>query len=576
MGLNTALNIGQSALSASSLGIQIAGNNIANVSTPGYSRQLARLVPLRGDSQSWNAGSGVGIAAVQRQVDEAIEARLRTSTASAAYASAQSTIYSQVEDTLGELGKNDLSSQLSSFFSAWSERANQTNSNSSVVQQGDQLAAFLQNLRGDLVSQRSQIQGQLAGAVTRADQLLSSIADLNGQISQAEVGGQPANTLRDQRNSAVKELSGLIDVSVVDRGQGGFDVLTGSTPLVLGTQSRGITLKHDVVNGQQTVSVATKVNSQTLTPSSGQIAAFGTGSTSAIDDAISRVDTLASNLIYEVNKFHATGANAAGLTTTSSVAGFTLADRTKAFNDPTNLSAQGLAHAPTNGGFIVRVRNSNTGAEQTVRINVDLDGINNAGQPGTADDTSPESLRAQLDGVTGISASFSPDGKLQVNADQGFEFNFEDDTSNALASLGVNAYFTGGSAKDIGVRSDLKTDPNLLTAGRYQNGAFVENGTALALAGLQDKGVASLGGRTLQQSWRDSYQEIGAGAAQAKTLADAAGTVRDSLESQRSAVSGVSIDEESINLLSFQNQYSAAAKLISVTDQLTQTVINLV
>lgn len=136
MSLNAALNIGQSALSASSLGIQIAGNNIANVSTPGYSRQLARLVPLRGDSSSWNVGSGVGIAAVQRQVDEAIEARLRTSTASAAYASAQSTIYSQVEDTLGELGKNDLSSQLSSFFSAWSERANQTNSNSSVVQQG--------------------------------------------------------------------------------------------------------------------------------------------------------------------------------------------------------------------------------------------------------------------------------------------------------------------------------------------------------------------------------------------------------------------------------------------------------
>ncbi|MBI1191383.1 MAG: flagellar hook-associated protein FlgK [Tepidisphaera sp.] len=576
MSLNAALNIGQSALSASSLGIQIAGNNIANVSTPGYSRQLARLVPLRGDSSSWNVGSGVGIAAVQRQVDEAIEARLRTSTASAAYASAQSTIYSQVEDTLGELGKNDLSSQLSSFFSAWSERANQTNSNSSVVQQGDQLAAFLQNLRGDLVSQRSQIQGQLAGAVTRADQLLSSIADLNGQISQAEVGGQPANTLRDQRNSAVKELSGLIDVSVVDRGQGGFDVLTGSTPLVLGSQSRGITLKHDVVNGQQTTSVATKVNSQTLTPGSGQIAAFASGSTSAIDDAISRVDGLASTLIYEVNKFHATGANAAGLTTTSSTAAFTLADRSRAFNDPANQSAQDLAHAPTNGGFIVRVRNTNTGAEQTVRVNVDLDGINNAGQPGTADDTSPEGLRAQLDGITGISATFSPDGKLQVNADQGFEFNFEDDTSNALASLGVNAYFTGGSAKDIAVRSDLKTDPNLLTAGRYENGAFVENGTALALAGLQDQGVASLGGQTIQQSWRDSYQSIGAGAAQAKTLADAAGTVRDSLESQRSAVSGVSIDEESINLLSFQNQYSAAAKLISVTDQLTQTVINLV
>lgn len=576
MSLSGALNIGQSALSASSLGIQITGNNIANVSTPGYSRQVARFVPLRGDSSSWNTGSGVGIAAVQRQVDDAIEARLRTSTASASFASAQSTIYSQVEDTLGELGKNDLSSQLSSFFSAWSERANQTNSNASVVQQGDQLAAFLQNLRTDLTNQRDQIQGQLGGAVTQADQLLSTIADLNGQISQAEVGGQPANSLRDQRNSAVKDLSGLLDVTVVDRGSGGFDVLTGSTPLVTGSESRGITLKNEIINGQATVSVATRQNSQRLTVSSGQIAAFSGGSASAIDDAINRVDNLSSTLIYEVNKFHATGANATGLSTTSSNVAFPAIDRTKAFNDPTNQTIQDLAHRPGNGGFIVRVRNTATGAEQTVRINVDLDGITNAGTPGTADDTSPESLRAQLDGVTGLSAAFTPDGKLTVNADQGFEFNFEDDTSDTLASLGVNSYFTGTSARDIGVRNDLKNDPTQLTAGRYENGTFVENGTALALAGLQDQGVASLNGRTIQEGWRDDYQAIGANAAQAKSLADASGVVRDSLESQRSAISGVSIDEESINLLSFQNQYSAAAKLISVTSQLTTTLLNLV
>lgn len=576
MSLSGALNIGHSALSASSLGIQIAGNNIANVSTPGYSRQVARFVPLRGDSSSWNTGSGVGIAAVQRQVDEAIEARLRTSTASASYAGAQSAIYSQVEDALGELGKSDLSSQLSSFFSAWSERANQTDSSASVVQQGDQLAGFLRNLRSDLTNQRSQIQGQLSGAVTRADQLLSSIADLNSQVSQAEVGGQPANTLRDQRTSAVKELSGLLDVTVVDRGSGGFDVLTGSTPLVTGSESRGITLRQEVINGRQTLSVATRQRSQRLNISSGQIAAYSGGSASAIDDAINRVDTLGSTLIYEVNKFHATGANATGLRTTSSSVAFPAINRTKAFNDPTNQTIQDLAHPPTNGGFIVRVRNTNTGAEQTVRINVDLDGIKIDGTPGTADDTTPEGLRSQLDGVTGLSASFTPDGKLTINAGAGFEFNFEDDTSNALASLGVNSYFTGTSARDIGVRDDLRSDPSLLSAGRYEHGVFVENGTALALAGLQDQGIASLGGRTIQAVWRDDYQAIGASAAQAKSLADAAGVVRDSLESQRSAISGVSIDEESINLLSFQNQYSAAAKLISIADQLTQTLINLV
>lgn len=576
MSLTGAINIGQSALSASSLGLQVTGNNVANVSTQGYSRQVTKLVPLRGNSQAYNSGTGVGIASVQRQVDEAIQARLRSSTANSSFANAQSTIYSQVEDTLGELGKNDLSSQLSSFFNTWSGRAGQSTTNASVVQQGTQLSGFLQNLRTELTSQRSQIQSQLSGNVTRADQLLSTIADLNTQVAQAEVGGQPANTLRDQRDIAVGELAGLLDVTVVDRGGAGFDVLSGSTPLVLGSQSRGISLRSDLINGQQTVSIATKVGSQSLNPTSGEIAAYANGTTQIIDNAVSKLDKLASNLVYEVNKLHATGASANRLTTTSSAAAFASTDQTKALNDPSNRTTQGLSNQPTNGGFLVRVRNGANGPEQTYRINLDLDGVTNTGAPGTSDDTSAEGLRAQLDGVNGLTASFTPDGRLTVNAEPGFQFSFEEDSSNVLASLGVNSYFTGGSARDIAVRTDLSNDPSQLSAGRFTNGNYSENGTALALSNLRDKGVAGLGGQTIQGSWRESYQSIGSDAAQAKSLAEAAGVVKDNLESQRSSVSGVSLDEESINLLAFQSQYSAAAKLISVADQLTQTLINLV
>jgi len=224
----------------------------------------------------------------------------------------------------------------------------------------------------------------------------------------------------------------------------------------------------------------------------------------------------------------------------------------------------------------VNVRDRATGTTTSVRINVDLDGITNAGTPGTSDDTTAADIQSQLNAVPGLSASFTSDGKLQVNAAQGFDFSFSDDSSGALAVMGVNAYFTGEDARDIGVRSDLVSDPTQLTTGRDINGQFVENGTAIAIAGLQDASIPALGGQTLQGLWRTAVQNVGANSAAATTAADAAAVVFSSLDAQRSAISGVSIDEESINLMDFQRQYQAASKIISVADQLTQELMQLV
>jgi flagellar hook-associated protein 1 FlgK len=244
MSLTGAMNIGRSALNASSLGIQIAGNNMANAATPGYSRQRGILSSLRGDGTplGMSIGSGVRMQAIQRQVDEALQTRLRASNSNSAAADTLSSVYSQVETVLGELGDADLSSELSSFFRVWSERANQTKSSASVVQQGDKLAQFIRRVRSDLSGQRTQVDAQLDGSVARANELLSTIANVSQQIQETEFGGNPANTLRDQRDQALEQLSQLMEVSVVDRGAQGYDVLVGSTPVVMGSQSRGIEL----------------------------------------------------------------------------------------------------------------------------------------------------------------------------------------------------------------------------------------------------------------------------------------------------------------------------------------------
>ena len=578
MGLTSSLYIGSSALNASQLAIQVTGNNLANAATPGYSRQIARLTPMRGDAQTLglSVGTGVRVAAVRRQVDEALQARVWSGLSGESLASQQLTVLSQLESTLNELTGQDFSSELRAFFNSWSERANLSQSSAVVVERGVRLASFVQRLRADMTGQREQIDRQLAVEVERADALLTEIAGLNGAIAEAEsAGGAVANELRDRRDHLITELSGFLDVSVVEQASGVVDVLVGSTPIVLGARVRGIELKRQTVNGEPRVAVALKEDGQELAVSEGRIGGMLRSRAGDISDTIAQLDRVASQLIFQVNRIHSMGANAHGLTATTGTLALATADRNVALNDPQNSTAS-LPFRATHGGFLVRVRQAATNSTEEVFIKVDLDGKTASGAPGFGDDTSAESIRASIDAIDGVRASFTADGRLSISAETGFEFSFGNDTSGALAVLGVNSFFTGRDASDMGVRSDLSANPSRLMTGRIVNGALVENATALQIAGLEEAALPALGGRSLGQTWLDSVQRVGVATQSAQTRADAATLVREGLEAQQQAVSGVSIDEESINLITFQRQYQGAARFVSVVDELTQVLISLV
>ena len=577
MSLTDAIQIGRSALSAAQIGIQVAGNNMANAATPGYSRQVARYLPARGDQSipGIQIGNGVLVRSVQRQVDNALQGRLWNGGSDFFSAATKSGIFSQIEAALGELGDHDLSSELSAFFNSWSERGNQTQSSAAVVQQGDRLAGFIKNLRSQLVDQQRQIDDQMGATVSRGNELLRQVAQLNGTIAQAEVSGATANTLRDQRDGILSELASIMDINVVDHGQQGVDVLVGSTPVVLGGAVRELQVKRTVVDGETQIAIATAADGQTLNITSGALGALVGSRVSAVAGTIDKLDRLASQLIFEVNKLHSTGVNAAGLSSTMGTLAFGASDRNLALNDAGNQITSRLPFAAKNGYFTVNVRNKDTGAVESVRINVDLDGINAGGAAGTTDDTSAADIVAAIGAIPGLTAGFTADDKVSVQAATGFDFSFADDTSGAVALLGLNSYFKGTDGTDIGVRADLVSDPGLLTAGRMVNGQFVENGTAMEIAGLQSRGLPGLDGQTLQGLWRESVQEVAGQASAADTAARASAVVLESLESQRAGISGVSIDEESINLLEFQRQYQAAAKVISTAQELTNILLGI-
>jgi len=577
MGLFSAMQIGRSALVSSQIGIQVAGNNMANAATPGYTRQQLFLSPNRGQVVgNYSLGRGVGIDAVERQIDEALQARLRNGIADQSSASALSDVMTQLETVLGELSGSDLSSQMGSFFDTWSEATNLISSQSVAVQEADAFARFIRDLRSDVGQIRTQIENQIDARVGRADTLLSEIAALNGEIASSESGGATANELRDRRDKALDDLAEMMDISAVEQPGGAVDVLVGSMPVVLGTRSRGVQVTRESDGGALTTRVTLKTDGTPLAVSAGSIGGLLEARDGNIDATLDRIDTLTSRLIFEVNKLHSTGTNLAGLRSIVADRSIAADDRDVALNSGLNSTMAGLPFAPSNGGFFIDVRTPNTGATQRVRVDVDLDGLNDDGTAGFDNDTSAQDIVDAIDAVAGINAAFNAQGQITVTADAGYEFSFSDDSSGALAALGVNTLFSGSDAKDIAVRDGLMSNPSSLMVGRLVNGEIVENGTALEISGLRDGTLSALGGITLSEYWSDSVQSVASNASIAVTNAEAGQIVRESLEAQRASLSGVSVDEESINLLNYQRQFQGAAQVISTADELLQTLISII
>lgn len=576
MGLTSSLLIGRSALTASQLALQVTGNNIANVGTAGYHRQIVTMDPMKSTYSSSRVfvGQGVQVADVRRAIDPAVQTRLRNSLSDEQSAGVASSVLSQIESILGELSGSDLSSELTKFFNAFSELANNPASSvnrASVVEQGASLAGFIRNQRTELVNTRTQIDQQLGANVQRANQLVSKIADLNKAIVNSENGRGSDGALRDQRDGLIDELAGLLDVTAIEQSSGAVDILVGSTPIVLGADARGLELKFTSESGVLEARVLVSKSQESLRLDSGAIGGLLNQRGAAAQRTIDDLDSLASTLIFEVNKLHSSGRPQSRITDTTGQLPVPVVDRSLAFNDPTNNTLASLPFGPSNGSFTVIVTDANGNTvERTIQI--DLDGIDSTGAAGFGDDTSLDDLVTALSGVPNLNAQLTPDGRLRLTTDAGYDVSFKDDTSGVLATLGVNSYFQGTTAKDIEVSSVLRADPLRLSLGLGDGG----NETALAIAGLRDAKIEALGGDTINQRWLKTVERNAVETLSATTQARATASVRESLQAQQASVSGVSLDEETLNLISYQQQYAGAARFISVVNELTDVLLGLV
>ncbi len=236
--INAILNIGAGALFANQAAIQTTGNNIANVNTEGYSRQKVRFEEYPSlDYSPGQMGQGVRAAEVYRMFDRFVEKAYLNKASQADRWETQTNLLQSVESLFNESNSPGIASAMQKFFDAWNDVYKNPASSSSreaLLSYATTLAGFVRETDAAMQYMQSQMDTMITQDVGKANTLMKEIASLNLQINAHSIpGSNNPNTLMDQRDLKVRELATLIDIDVIDRGEGHYTITTaGGKPLV--------------------------------------------------------------------------------------------------------------------------------------------------------------------------------------------------------------------------------------------------------------------------------------------------------------------------------------------------------
>lgn len=566
-GITNILDIAARSLLAEQLGIEVTAHNVANVNTPGYSRQrVDYATAITVPSPYGPMGSGVKVQGIERSFDPFITARLdEKSSLLADYqtrASALELVAAFFNETQ-EAGLNDL---LSDFWAAWQDLANNPSGygeRQALVFQALTLCDAFNFKADQLVQERLKLLQQVGPALQEINQHAANIAKLNREIVEMEANGRTANDLRDQRQLEISKMSQLIGIRTFATGESTINVtLTNGLPLVEGVSSWRLTYELSPTGFVDLIWQGPGGTEEHLDPSTlagGKLAALLKVRDVLIPQYQQELDQMASEFIFLVNSQHTLGV---GLTFFSEITG------SYAVNDvAAPLGSAGLPF----GDRIV---------SGSFQIFVDRDGAPlTSGSIAVNPSLSLNDLVAAINsapGLAGYVTASVENNCLKIVANSPSDtFAFAQDTSQVLAALGVNTFFTGDKAYTFKVNTLVLNQPQFIAAGQIDaSGAHAvgDNRNALALAALENAPTGSEG-LTIAERYQQLVMTLGLEAQQADSQKNFFQGLVEQLTQMRDAVSGVSLDEELTNLVKFQRAYQAAARLVSVADELYQTLL---
>ena len=251
------MNIGLSGIQASQVGMNVTAQNVANINTPGYSRQQVHLSAVGSTSMSMkDAGNGVSVSAIRRVTDQYQTNQIFRAGSMLGATSTSAQQLKRLETLLSGDSMN-LSQGFDSFFSALNGASVSPYSSAyrqQIISEAEALSNRFNQLSSSLDGQYSDLNQQRSSAVASANSLLSNISKLNDEIRKGNVTGANTAALEDERDVLIAQLSEIVDVRITDAGDGTLNIaLPNGQPLVMGSQVAQFSLEPDPNNPRSDV-----------------------------------------------------------------------------------------------------------------------------------------------------------------------------------------------------------------------------------------------------------------------------------------------------------------------------------
>ncbi len=539
------LSIGVSGLKAAQRALSTTGNNITNVNTPGYTRQRVDLA-TRPDQllAGLPVGKGVDVDGISRVVNEFLNTNVQTSATNVGTMASYTRYASQVDSVLAD-NVIGLSSSMQAFFDAVNGLADDPASvttRQTMLGSAESLAAKFQSLNTHVDQLDQGVNQELRTKVDQVNALTKSIAEINQSL--IEINGRSdgvgSNSLRDQLDQAVTELSRLIGVTTTRQSDGSLNIMTtggqvlvtGSTRVQLGTQANPA--KPSQLDVTYEVGNSNIVITQNI--GSGEIGGLLNVRNEIIDKTRNSLGRLAAGIALEFNNLQTTGRDLDG-------------------NLGLNLFTIPAPVAIGEGAV--------TGA-----LSVAFD-------PAQVDQLTTSDYRIRFDGTNYIATRLSDN--TQTNLGSGPAFAIDGLNINVTTSAVAGDSFLIRPTHDVADKIRVAiTDPRKIAAAADPFTGPGDNSNALAMADLQLTNTLEGGNASFNDAYNQLIGEIGTRTRQAKTGLEAMEAVEQSAIEARQEVSGVNLDEEAADLLKFQQAYQAAARVISVGNELFGTLLQAV
>ena len=313
--LSSALNIAVGAMLADQAALDTTSNNIANANTPGYSRQTVTFdetPPVEYGGQLF--GNGVEIGQITSQRNNVLQMRLDQETQQQSKYDSFLTSMQQAQALFNETSGTGLQSSITAFFNSLQQLSTDPSNTSlrqAVLSAAQNVAQNFNSTSSSLTSLQQNVDQSVPQAVSQINSLTSQIAQLNSEVSAAESAGQSAGSLVDQRNQLISQVSGLIDVSQVDAGNGNVTLTTTSgAALVVGNKSFQLGTQADSTTGFQHVFSMGKDITSTI--NGGSLGGALQVRDSTIPSIMSSLDSLASSLENSFNSVNKAGTDLNG------------------------------------------------------------------------------------------------------------------------------------------------------------------------------------------------------------------------------------------------------------------------